>query len=327
MHISHRNDWAFRGLSSPHNRQQTAVCSNRSYNNMSTYRRHTMDVIFPVSSVEWWLRRNNSCWNVWHKGLAVGVAPLLISIQLKYTHTNSHANSIAKLIYNILSEICPSGPNGCFKKGLWMIQGLCLQRSTSPHISTSSLVGNISGEDVRNPFLPKALMTSRDCWRVHFDSWMWQSPLQQRLREKKESAVQLLTKSASLSLYHFWKLNTWPGELCMWFLKSLHYSIKPGPFTFQAPIGWTILSTGKIEPFTELQLHSLALGANELPCSLEKTRMTIKSHVSDRNLCHCQWWCKGECTKECFLIGFETLTPRFYHFVVGKLSSTQHDSK
>lgn len=88
MHISHRNGWAFRGLWSHHDRQQTAVCSSsvQFYNNMSTYRRHMMDVIFPVSSVGRGL--NNSCQNVQHTGLVMGVALLLISVQLKRTKYN-----------------------------------------------------------------------------------------------------------------------------------------------------------------------------------------------------------------------------------------------
>lgn len=71
-----------------------------------------------------------------------------------------------------------------------------------PH---ARLVGNISGEDVRNQSLPKALVTSRDCWRIHFDSWMWQSPLEQKLQEKRAD-FERLTKSAPLpASYRFWK--------------------------------------------------------------------------------------------------------------------------
>lgn len=38
---------------------------------------------------------------------------------------------------------------------------------------------------------------------------MWRGPLEQKLWEG-ERAVEQLTKSASLSLYHFWKLNNLP---------------------------------------------------------------------------------------------------------------------
>lgn len=188
-----------------------------------------MDVIFPVSSVGRGL--NNSRKKVQEKGLVTGAAPLLMSVQLKQTKNNCTSNFAMACKQQCQIKLrhpvrdLPIRPEQLLWNGLWMVQGPFLQRSASPHISTSCLDGNISGEDVRNPFLPKALMTRRDCWHVHFDSWMWQSPLLQRLQEK-ERAVQQLTESATLSLYHLWKLNNWPGELRMCISDSLHYSIK-----------------------------------------------------------------------------------------------------
>lgn len=80
-----------------------------------------------------------------------------------------------------------------YKRGLWQNHGLFHWAHASLHISAASwLAGNISGEDVKNrsptpPHFPlqpppptpnpQALLTSRDCWHVHSESRMWQSPL------------------------------------------------------------------------------------------------------------------------------------------------------
>lgn len=170
----------------------------------------------PLSLVGWGL--NASGWNdARHKGSVVSVAPLrslLLSVQLKWTKSAPKHSSkqLCCLNWQQPERDLPIGPERLLWKGLWQNHGPFKLRSRGAHRHTfppRALLEIFQEEDVRNQSLPKALMTSRDCWRIYFDSWMWQSPLQQKLQER-ERAVEQLTKSASLSSYHFWKLNNLP---------------------------------------------------------------------------------------------------------------------
>lgn len=155
--------------------------------------------------VGWGIPQTQMCpWWVghWH-------CPITRGYRRSNPQTQLQARSSAACI-DVTQQICQQDLNTLLWKHLWQKPRQLPSGNASPHISTSWLVGNISGEEVKKPISPQALMTSRDCWHIHFDSWMWQSPLQEKKLPEREHAVERLTESTSLTSYHFRKLNNLP---------------------------------------------------------------------------------------------------------------------
>lgn len=153
-------------------------------------------------------------------------------------------------------------------------------------------------------------MTSRDCWRINFDSRMWQSPLRQKLQEKESALLSsspnpLPSAPTTFESYTIYLVSrTAAVRVC--FLHSLHrgitksYRCQPVPFfIFWAAIGWLKRCNGQIEPFAYDSLPGQgSKQAARVPCSLGDIKLNInlsrqcqKSHplVWLPNILYVQW--------------------------------------